>query len=218
MLTANNRSSLKDIVYSSILTDILSNEDNTMDILNEKELVERYGYSKTPIREALISLCNDGVLRSIPRFGYEIVRLTTEDVQDMLHFRFILEGGILSANYSRFTAAQIDRLAEIDRQCSVIENDLWHHWDWNTRFHVKMLSFCKNSYAVEALQKCMDRLKRAYAQLYWDNLEGTTIAIDTRNHEGIIRSLREKDLDGLLLSLKSDLKDFGGPNAISVNI
>lgn len=203
-------SSLKDTICHAILEDILSHEYGPKEILNEKTLVEKYGCSKTPVREALLSLCNDNVLRNIPRYGYEIVRLSTDDVRDMLQFRYILESGILSAYLTKFTDSQIARLSAIDEQCTAAGNDVWLHWACNCEFHMKMLTFSNNNYAVEELKKCMDRLKRAYAQFYWDNLDSVSLSMDTRNHSGILQSLREKDLEKLLTHLKSDLNDFGG--------
>ena len=87
--------SLKEKIYNAILEDILSHQYEPSDILNEKSLVEKYGCSKSPVREALLALCSDNVLRSIPRYGYEIVRLTMDDVFDMLNFRLVLESGLL---------------------------------------------------------------------------------------------------------------------------
>lgn len=218
MLANNNYASLKDAIYSAILEDILSHKYEPWEILNEKALVATYGCSKTPVREALLSLCNDGVLRNIPRCGYEVVRLTIEDINNMLQFRYFLESGILHFAYKNITENQIERLIEIDAQCSIDENNLWHHWDWNTKFHVKMMSFCKNYYVAEELQRCMDRLKRAYAQFYWDNLDSATLIIDTRNHKEIIRGLQDKDWNRILIGLKKDLMDFGGFDSSYINI
>lgn len=202
--------SLKDTVYDAVIKDILSSEFRPNEILNEKTLGEKYGFSKSPVREALLSLCNDNVLRNIPRYGYEVVRITTDDVHDMLQYRYILESGLLSINYDGFSERQIDRLAEIDKQCTDCGNDVWAHWASNSEFHIMMMAFCNNNYAVNELQQCMNRLKIAYAQFYWNNLETAVLTMDTRNHSQIIRCLRERDLEELLAYLKEDLSDFGG--------
>jgi DNA-binding GntR family transcriptional regulator len=211
----SNNSNLKDLIYNTILEDILSLNYPANHILNEKKLVERFGCSKTPVREALISLCNDNVLRNIPRYGYEVIRITMEDIRDMLRFRYVLESGLLIGNYKRFTKSQIDRLAEINKSCHSSDTDIWAHWSFNSEFHLQMMSFCNNLYALSELQKCMDRLKRAYAQFYWNNLEEACLSLDTRNHEQIIYALRQKNLEKLLFHLKEDLKDFGGAHFIS---
>ena len=62
--------SLKNMVYQAILNGIFTDEYKPNQIINEQELVQKFGCSKTPIREALVTLCNEGILRSFPRFGY----------------------------------------------------------------------------------------------------------------------------------------------------
>ena len=47
---------IKDIVYREIMNGILSSEYKPNDILTERELTEKYGYSKSPVREALVAL------------------------------------------------------------------------------------------------------------------------------------------------------------------
>ena len=83
--------SLKDTIYNAVLEDILSMEYRPREILNEKTLIEKYDCSKSPVREALIALCSDNVLRSIPRYGYEVVQLTVEDINEMIQFRYIFQ-------------------------------------------------------------------------------------------------------------------------------
>lgn len=210
MNTNHRQSSLKDSVYQSILEDILAREYCPGDILTEKVLVEKYKCSKTPVREALVALCNDQILRNLPRYGYEVIRLSSDDVQDMLQFRFVLESGIVSANLQYFTKDRIELLEKLDEKCTKAkeQNNLWLHWDSNANFHIHMLSFCNNVYAVDELRKCMNRLKRAYAQLNWDSPNGTILFQDPENHAPIIESIRKRDKESLLIALKNDLNGF----------
>ena len=205
----NNPVSLKDSIYKSILQDILSYEYKPNDILNEKALVEKYGCSKSPVREALLELCADNVLRSIPRYGYEVIRVARDDVRDMLQYRYILERGLLLEHFQTLSDTQIDRLADLNEKCRKAA-DIWAHWAYNTEFHLKLIFFCGNSYAAESLRRCMDRLKRAYAQFYWDDPGGVHFSMDTRNHEAILQAIREKDQAALANALAEDMNDFGG--------
>ena len=88
--------SLKETVRNAILEGIFSGEYQPGDILNEKSLIEKYECSKSPVREALMTLCNERVLRNMPRYGYEVTRLTMDDINEMLEFRLYLEHGIVS--------------------------------------------------------------------------------------------------------------------------
>jgi DNA-binding GntR family transcriptional regulator len=89
------------------------------------------------VREALLELCADNVLRSIPRYGYEVIRVTRDDVRDMLQYRYILERGLLLEHFRTLSDTQIDRLSDINEKCSKAA-DIWEHWAYNTEFHLKL--------------------------------------------------------------------------------
>lgn len=202
--------SLKDKVYNAILNDIISLEYNPGDILNEKNLIEKYECSKSPVREALMTLCAENVIRNIPRYGYEVIRLTKEDISEMIQFRLILESGMLKLQYDKFSEDQIRELENIDKKCQLECSDVWIHWAYNVEFHLKLVEFCGSTYAVEELEKCMNRLKRAYAQYYRNKSDIKLLSADTKHHTEIIKGLRDKDSNLIIKNLTADLNDFGG--------
>ena len=63
---------LKDQIYENILNEIIDGNYRQNDIITERELIEKYGVSKSPVREALVELCNEKILESRPRMGYQI--------------------------------------------------------------------------------------------------------------------------------------------------
>lgn len=202
-------STLKEKIYNLIMEDILSHQYSSQDVINEKDLVDKYGCSKTPIREALITLCDEHVLRSIPRYGYEVIRLTTDDVRSMIQYRYAVESGVLLAGMDRFGPNQLKALRDIDKVCSE-STDVWEHWAHNTRFHTRMMMFAGNPYAADCVETCMNDLKRAYAQFCWDNVEPLPLSNDTKYHRDILSAFEKKDRDKALHFLKADLNEFAG--------
>lgn len=200
--------SLKDIVYQSVLNGIFTDEYKPNQIINEQELVQKFGYSKTPIREALVTLCNEGILQNFPRFGYQVVSLTREDATNILNYRLILESGYLRQTFDHLTQSNIEELEAAEERCLAETDSLWGHWEANTNFHLKLLSFSGNSYAYSELERSMNILKRAYAQFYWQTWSNTSPAMDLAHHPDILRSIREKNLEQALCFLKDDLADF----------
>lgn len=200
--------SLKNIVYQSILEGILCGEYKPDQIINEQELVQKYGYSKTPIREALVALCNEHVLKSFPRYGYQVVSLSRDYVTDILDFRLMLEGGCLKKSFCSLTKSHLDELRAVDLLCQKDTDSFWEHWEANTAFHLKLLSFSKNEYAYQELDRSMKILKRAYAQFYWQNWNHTNAAVDIAHHTKIIDNIAEQNLEQALICLKEDLEDF----------
>ncbi len=208
---------LKEFVYNSILEDIYSSTYTSGEILNEKALIEKYKCSKSPVREALLSLCADGVLRSIPRYGYEVIRLTRDDIYEMLQFRLALEGGILRQRYKNISAEDYAELERLDQFCKINDTDARTHFEYNIKFHVKLIESCGNDYATAQLQQCMIRLKRAYAQFYWNPHVDIMFSTDTRHHTEILEELKHDRIEDALFHLKEDLNDFGGTSMFFSN-
>lgn len=204
-----NNTTLKDSIYNLVLEGIFTNEFRPNQILNEKQLVERYGCSKSPVREGLLALCKDHVLRSIPRCGYEVIRLTREDVENMQRTRYLLEGGALCMTYDKFSPAQLKRLEEADAACTQAKSDIYKHWEHNTKFHRCLLAPVQNEYMQEILEHTMNRLKRAYFQFFWDRVDEFDLSEDTRNHQHIIKALRQKNKEAVLSDIRDDLQAFG---------
>lgn len=202
---------LKDMIYSNVFSDIIKGEYGANDIISEKKLVEKYQVSKSPVREALGKLCSEGVLKSMPRYGYVIIQLTRRDIENILNFRLILEGGTLREQIHQISSEQIKELKEIDLLCENEEsqNDFWLHWEYNRKFHLTLMSLSGNEFSYKMLKQAMDTLTRAYAQFYWDKWENIVFPTDTKYHAKIIQCLEEKDTEGAIHFLRQDIRDFG---------
>ena len=56
------KETLKERVYRGIYEAVTNGEYRPNDILTENQMIEKFGVSKSPVREALVELCKDGVL------------------------------------------------------------------------------------------------------------------------------------------------------------
>ena len=85
------KENLKEKVYQGIYDDVTNGIYKQNDILTESRLIEQYNVSKSPVREALIELCKDGILKNIPRMGYQVMPVTLKEVIDILELRADIE-------------------------------------------------------------------------------------------------------------------------------
>lgn len=200
---------LKELIYDAILEGIYSSEFRPNEILTENALIKKYGYSKSPVREALTALCHEGVLQNIPRCGYQVVALTSDDIEQMMEYRRILETGMLRTHFSLFTAQHIKKLKEISILCNKTTDDVMEHWIYNADFHIALASVGRNEYLCAQLRTCMNTLWRAYAQLHWNKWSKYSIPADMKYHDQIIEAIQNQDLDHAILCLENDLGDFG---------
>ncbi|MEY8356674.1 GntR family transcriptional regulator [Lachnospiraceae bacterium 54-53] len=203
------KQNLKEIVYNEILKSIYSSEYNPDKIITESELIQRFGYSKSPIRDALVSLCHEGVLKSIPRYGYEVVLLTTQDILYIQEYRKAIETTFLRLGFSNITSQDIVQLEELDSLCRKENGNLMERWLNNVNFHTALISFAKNPFVCGELRHCMGVLGRAYAQLHWNKWNRFSILNDMKNHALIINCLKNNDIDQAAAYLENDLNDFG---------
>lgn len=197
-------------IYDSVLDDILSDQYKPGQMLTERELMEKYACSKTTVREALVALCHEGVVKNIPRCGYEVIRIGTREIADMLEYRHVLEKGCLELCINQLRPDQIQRLRDLNIACCdpALGGDLWSHWEHNKTFHLELISFAGNKFAHDRLSDVMDVLKRAYAQYYWDKWTRTVITSDMKNHIVLIEALERRDFPAATAALKEDLNDF----------
>ena len=85
--------SIKETIYASVLKDILDGAYPQDAVINEKTLMEEFGVSKAPVREALVQLCSEGFIKNIPRFGYQLVSITPSEIVEMVEYRKVIELG-----------------------------------------------------------------------------------------------------------------------------
>lgn len=183
--------SLKNLVYEGILGDILKGVYQPNAIINEKNLVEQYQVSKTPVREALVQLCSEGILNNIPRLGYQISMITPGEIVEIIEFRKIIEVGAMESCCHRLTEEQIQELRDVNEYTKTVEDskDTKIHWEINERFHKKLCSFANNRYLDKALNESMRTCTRIANQYFiksWESDEK-----EGGNHYRLVQALEE---------------------------
>lgn len=81
----------KEQVYRELKAAILSLELKPGQAIVESVVGELYGISRTPAREALSRLVDEGLVEVVPRKGYFVAPVTLQDVRESYHLRILLE-------------------------------------------------------------------------------------------------------------------------------
>ena len=82
---------LRDVVFNTLRQAILKGELKPGERLLEIALAERLGVSRTPVREAMRKLEQEGLVVMIPRRGAQVASITEKDLNDVLEVRITLE-------------------------------------------------------------------------------------------------------------------------------
>lgn len=100
-------------VYRELHAAIVSMRLKPGTVLNEKALAERFGISRTPVREALIRLVEDGLVNIYPQSGTFVAPIPTSLIPEAVVIRQALEGATVERAAACATAADVARLDDI---------------------------------------------------------------------------------------------------------
>ena len=165
-----NAGSLKKKVYQQIFQKIINNEFPLDEFLVEGKLAEMFGVSRAPVREALVELCNEKILRNIPRAGYQIVQLSQKELRDALQLRLILETEGMKMACDRLSDGSVARLKALKKELQELEKgEVISLGDWITsgsRLHLTIAELSGNQLLYEKIRETHDIIWRATVQIY----------------------------------------------------
>lgn len=200
---------LKEKIYDDLFLRILQGELPHDELLKENALIEHYGVSRAPIREALLMLCVEGVLRSIPRCGYQIVLLSDKEEREIMQYRIILECGALKENFHLITPEFVERLIDADENhMANFPQPLSTFWNISISFHTLLMSVGENSYAVECLRSAMRRQYRAFAQYIWNLRTRSDMPRSDLGHSALITAIKNGNVSASVTLLEEDISNF----------
>ena len=202
---------LSEQIHDSILEMVIDAGGSSEELLlTEGDLVERFGVSKAPVREALLRLCSEEVLKSIPRCGYVVVQLGEKSGRENLEVRKLLELTSLDRYFNRFTE---DKLDEIGRRLTASreqygqEATVWQIWQANLEFHCDLISVSDNRYLVKHLKNCIGVEQRYYAQNHFRREGKFNVHFTPEAHENILNMIRKGNKEKALKLLDCDIGD-----------
>ena len=176
--------------YDLILADILSGKLPPGARLVESSLAERIGVSRTPLREALFQLEQEGFVRSELRRGFSVKSLSEREAREVFPIVGALEGLalaqsglIVKSNLAQLRAANKVLLATGGGPRKAVRAD--------HRFHQLLLSHCSNSHLL-ALIGNLHRILLRYEHLYMS--DRGLIGVSVEQHNRILQAITEGNI------------------------
>lgn len=207
-MKTKQKETLKDQVYQRVIEEICTGGLTPDNIFTEGQLIEQFGVSKAPVREALVQLCHEEILRSIPRCGYQVIQINTKNIHDLTELRLLLEVGSLSAvmeHMDEATLAVFRKMNE-DRQKNAVDRDIWTAWHNNLNYHLQLNAVAQNSKVTAALERALSECTRAYAQGYPDQRKTASANKGKEHmHDRVIEALANHDLAAAQEALTNDI-------------
>ncbi len=105
------------VIYRALRREIASLRRKPGEAISEKEIAQAFGVSRTPVREALLRLADDGLVEIFPQSGTIVSRIPLESLPESIVIRKAREEAATRYAAERATPRQVDRLrANLDVQ------------------------------------------------------------------------------------------------------
>lgn len=162
--------------------------------LDEAELANRFGVSRTPIREALNLLLGEGLIESRPRRGVVVAQISAQRLVEMFEVMAELEAMCARLAVRRMSDHELDALQAAHEACrgAALANDSDAYFYANEKFHFAIYAGSHNAFLAEQASSLQRKL-RPYRRLQLRVRHRTSRSFE--EHQGIIDALREGDAD-----------------------
>ena len=182
---------LRERAYDALRNAIVRLELAPGQALTERTLSERLGVSKSPIRDALIHLEREGLVRSSPFKGFEVAPLNEADCREVFQFREALEVYCVARFARGHEGTALAALEETHReQARLIQAGRPLDAYTRSRFHALLMASLSNPTFVSAgriVQAHVQRIQHVAVRIV-GQIEQTH-----REHEAILDAIRRRD-------------------------
>lgn len=159
--TPPNSESVKQRAYRLLKADIVRGVFDMGEKLNENQLARRYEVGKTPIREALGMLQQEGFVQAVPRVGYLTSQLTVRDVDDIFELRLIVEGIAAEKAATTITEDALEQLEQLRWEFHAGDRDGYlRFFEENLKFHSIIASASGNRLLAQVVVGLLERMHR----------------------------------------------------------
>lgn len=194
------RANLAEEVANSVRAMILDGRLPAGERINEVRLAAQLGVSRTPLREALSRLVNEGALKGEPRRGVFVKPLAADEVRAIYPIRAILDPAALRLAGIPSPQA-IERLRHLNDQLEKA-TDPQEAVRLDDVFHFQLVAGCPNPVLIELIEQFMWRTRRYELGLMRQKAPMTG-AVAT--HRRILAALEAGDLDLAVRELEGNM-------------
>jgi DNA-binding GntR family transcriptional regulator len=177
------------------------------DWIDEQAIADRFGISRTPMREALKVLASEGLVRLEPRRGCYVAELSEQDLDEIFPVMALLEGRVAFEAAVKATEADLTRLSALHDQleAAAAAGDADRFFEANQAFHAALQDIAGNRYLKQMIDDARKVIKLTRRDSL--NLDGRLRqslsehreilkALEAHNSEAAGRSMHDHLLSG----------------------
>ncbi len=190
---AQRKLSVRENTYQELKEAIFAGKFSPGERLAEEHIAAELGVSRTPVREALQRLQQDGFIEPLGKRGFRIPENSQEEIRDIFALRAAMEGHALRLICKRITDEQIGSLEEIINQAetAILEKRVADLFKCNTAFHDALMGLVAHKFRFHHLLINMRRYVLRYRKDSLRDLRAGERCVD--GHRMILLALKLRD-------------------------
>lgn len=196
-----------ELVYAQLKQDVADFKLVPGDRFTENELSERLGVSRTPVREALLRLQQEGWVEVLFRNGWRVLPFDFDQFEQLYDLRMVLETAAvqrLCADDRHVDNALLERIAAIWLvPVAARSSDVKQVAQWDEEFHCSLVAAAGNAEMTRVHRDVTERI-RIIRRL--DFTQQARIAATYEEHGKILRAIQRKRADQAALLLRAHIQ------------
>jgi DNA-binding GntR family transcriptional regulator len=193
---------LRDLVFNTLREAILKGDFAPGERLMEKQLAERMGVSRTPIREAIRKLELEGLVIMVPRKGAEVAKVTNKDIIDVLEVRATLEALAVRLACKKMSDAELNELVEVNEEFRIAaaQKDVETIINKDVEFHDIIFHSSDNEKLIQIINNLREQIYRFRVEYIYKMEDYNQLV---QEHDEIVNAMKERrGLDASVIALQ----------------
>lgn len=201
--------SKKQLVYQQIREKIIDCSLQPGSPINEADYADRFGVSKTPIREAIRQLERDGLVNSIPGRGSIISYISSGDIYETFEIREIIEcGAARRAAMLQEKEVFLRKREELKALQSHLKGDEEdsQNWDYCNDIHLDIIDSLGNKKLSQMYRENIDNIERIRNN-FGHRFSGRRVEHIVEEHLAILNAVIEGNIERAQQVMREHLKN-----------
>jgi DNA-binding GntR family transcriptional regulator len=197
--------SLSDKVYKRLLSDIISGRISAGEKVGEELLSAKMRVSRTPVREAIHRLTQEGLIERIPRCGCFVKKQNRNEIRELFECRQVLECAALEMGFSNIPKERLSAMSELieDIEKMNLERQVELSLKLDDILHSLIVEICPN----ELMKKMLLKLQQQCMPFRtFRSLNAEEISNVTSERVCILRALVAGDKEASVRLLKTHIQ------------
>ena len=191
----NEKLSNSSKAYDEIKRQIIENELSTSELVTIQQLGDQLGMSRTPIREALVRLEDEELIKLIPKHGMRVLPISANDMREiywilmgleLVAIELIGEQKLLNKDFKVLSSLAKKMVKALNQD----DLDKWSHAD--EEFHKQIVLLSGNSRLVNTVNSFRDQTHRA--RLITLRLRPKPVA-SSKEHLAVVEALKNGEIE-----------------------